>query len=52
VSEAVDLTVEGESGSGEASAVIDLSGGRVWLLRATEDLSEDKLAQLAKVAKE
>ncbi len=48
VSEAVDLTVEGEPGSGEASAVIDLSGGRVWLLRATEDLSEDKLAQLAK----
>ena len=52
VSEAVDLTVEGEPGSGEASAVIDLSGGRVWLLRATEDLSEDKLAQLAEVAKE
>ena len=44
---AVDLVVEGEAGSGEASAVVDLSGGRVWLLRATRDLSEDKLLRLA-----
>ncbi|MGI8909986.1 MAG: L-threonylcarbamoyladenylate synthase [Rubrobacteraceae bacterium] len=47
VVEAVDLIVEAESGSGEASAVVDLSGGRVRLLRATEDLSEDELARLA-----
>ncbi len=48
VSEAVDLTVEGDPGSGEASAVVDLSGGQVRLLRATEDLSEERLAELAK----
>ena len=48
VSEAVDVIVEAEPGSGEASAVVDLSDGRVRLLRATEDLSEDKLAQLAR----
>jgi L-threonylcarbamoyladenylate synthase len=46
VSEAVDLIVEGEPGSGEASAVVDLSGGRVRLLRATEELSEEKLIRL------
>jgi L-threonylcarbamoyladenylate synthase len=47
VAEAVDLVVDGEPGSGEASAVVDLSGGEVHLLRATEDLSEEKLARLA-----
>jgi L-threonylcarbamoyladenylate synthase len=47
VSEAVDVIVEGEPGSGEASAVVDLSDGRVRLLRATKDLTEDKLARLA-----
>lgn len=47
VSEAVDLVVEGGPGSGEASAVVDLSGGRVRLLRATDDLSETRLAELA-----
>jgi L-threonylcarbamoyladenylate synthase len=47
VSEAVDLVVEGEPGTGEASAVVDLSGGRVHLLRASEELSEGKLARLA-----
>ena len=46
VSEAVDMIVEGEPGSGEASAVVDLSGGQVRLLRATEDLSEERLAEL------
>jgi L-threonylcarbamoyladenylate synthase len=46
VVEAVDLTVEGEPGSGEASAVVDLSGGQVRLLRATEELTDDTLAQL------
>lgn len=48
ISEAVGLIVEGEPGSGEASAVVDLSGGRVRLLRATEGLSEEKLARLAR----
>ena len=47
VSEAVDVIVGGESGSGEASAVVDLSSGRVRLLRPTEDLSEERLAELA-----
>jgi len=47
VVEAVDVIVESGSGSGEASAVVDLSGGRVRLLRATESLSEDELARLA-----
>jgi L-threonylcarbamoyladenylate synthase len=46
VSEAVDLIVEGEPGSGEASAVVDLSGGGVRLLRATRELTEDTLSQL------
>ena len=46
VSEVVDLVVEGEPGSGEASAVVDLSNGRVRLLRATEELTEDTLSHL------
>ena len=46
VSEAVDLIVEGEPGSGEASAVVDLSGGRVRLLRDTGELTEDTLSRL------
>lgn len=48
VSEAVDLIVTGEPGSGEASAVVDLSGGRVRLLRSTGELTEEKLARLAR----
>ncbi len=47
VSEAVDVIVDGDPGSGEASAVVDLSSGRVRLLRATKDLSEGRLAELA-----
>lgn len=47
VAEAVDLAVEGEPGSGEASAVVDLSAGQVRLLRATEELTKERLAQLA-----
>jgi L-threonylcarbamoyladenylate synthase len=43
----VDIMVEGEAGSGEASAVVDLSSGRTRLLRATRDLPEDRLRQLA-----
>ncbi len=48
VSGAVDLVVEGEPGSGEASAVVDLSDGRVRLLRATEELAGERLARLAR----
>jgi L-threonylcarbamoyladenylate synthase len=46
VSEAVDLVVGGGPGSGEASAVVDLSSGRVRLLRATEELTEGTLSRL------
>jgi L-threonylcarbamoyladenylate synthase len=47
VLEAVDLVVSGEKGSGEASAVVDLSRGRVQLLRPDSELSKEKLARLA-----
>jgi L-threonylcarbamoyladenylate synthase len=47
VLEAVDLVVSGEKGSGEASAVVDLSRGRVQLLRPDSELSKAKLARLA-----
>lgn len=47
VSEAVDVIVEGKPGSGEASAVVDLSVGSVRLLRATEGLSQARLGGLA-----
>jgi L-threonylcarbamoyladenylate synthase len=46
VLEAVDIVVGGEKGSGEASAVVDLSRGRVQLLRPDSELSKEKLAQL------
>jgi L-threonylcarbamoyladenylate synthase len=46
VVEAVDLVVEGGPGSGEASAVVDLSGGQMQLLRADSALSTQKLARL------
>ncbi len=52
VRDAVDLIVEGEGGGGEASAVVDVSGGRVRLLRSTESLSEEKLARLASEVEE
>jgi L-threonylcarbamoyladenylate synthase len=47
VLEAVDLVVEGGPGTGEASAVVDLSGGQVRLLRATTELTENRLSKLA-----
>jgi L-threonylcarbamoyladenylate synthase len=47
VSEAVDLVVEGGPGTGEASAVVDLSSGQVRLLRATTELTEDRLSHRA-----
>jgi L-threonylcarbamoyladenylate synthase len=45
----VDLVVGGEPGTGEASAVVDLSGGRTRLLRATGELTEEALERLARV---
>lgn len=48
VAAAVDLVVEGEPGSGEASAVVDLSGGEARLLRATERLNGEALRKLTR----
>lgn len=47
VSQAVDLAVEGEAGGGEASAVVDLSGGGVRLLRENPRLNAETLSRLA-----
>jgi L-threonylcarbamoyladenylate synthase len=46
VADAADLVVTGEPGSGEASAVVDLSGREARLLRATRDLTDEKLREL------
>ncbi len=43
---AVELVVEGEPGSGEASAVVDLSGSEARLLRATEALTGERLRKM------
>jgi L-threonylcarbamoyladenylate synthase len=48
VLEAVDIVVEGEKGSGEASAVVDLSRGKVELLRTGNELVAEKLALFAR----
>jgi L-threonylcarbamoyladenylate synthase len=48
VLEGVDIVVSGEEGTGEASAVVDLSGGNMRLLRATSELSTQRLAALAR----
>lgn len=47
VRNAADLFLEGEPGGGEASAVVDLSGGQVRLLRPNATLTREKLAALA-----
>jgi L-threonylcarbamoyladenylate synthase len=47
VLEAVDVIVRGERGTGEASAVVDLSGGNVRLVRPARELSAQKLGRLA-----
>jgi L-threonylcarbamoyladenylate synthase len=44
---AVDVVVDGEAGSGEASAVVDFSGGEVRVLRATGSLTGETLRKLA-----
>lgn len=46
VSEAVDVVVEGEPGGGEASSVVDLSGGQVRLLRPGAGLDEERLVRM------
>lgn len=48
VREAVDVIVEGESGDGVASAVVDLTGRKARLIRAGGDLTDEKLALLKK----
>ena len=45
---AVDAVVDGEAGSGEASAVVDLSGGAARVLRATGALTGETLRNLAR----
>jgi L-threonylcarbamoyladenylate synthase len=47
ISHAVDFAVEGSLGSGEASAVVDLSGAQVRLLRSSKSLDERELFRLA-----
>ncbi len=47
VAGAVDVAVEGEPGSGEASAVVDLSGGGIKLLRPAFGLDGQTLTILA-----
>ena len=44
---AADIVVNGEPGSGEASAVVDVSGEHVRLLRPARELSAQKLKNLA-----
>jgi L-threonylcarbamoyladenylate synthase len=44
---AVDFAVRGEPGTGEASAVVDLSEGQIRLLRRTKGLDEIELSRLA-----
>jgi L-threonylcarbamoyladenylate synthase len=44
---AVDAVVGGEAGSGEASAVVDFSGGEVRVLRATGAINGETLRKLA-----
>jgi L-threonylcarbamoyladenylate synthase len=47
ISNAVDFAVEGRPGSGEASAVVDLSKTQARLLRASKSLDERELFRLA-----
>ncbi len=47
VAAAVDVVVDGEAGSGEASAVVDLSGEEARVLRPTEALTSETLRKLA-----
>jgi L-threonylcarbamoyladenylate synthase len=49
---AADFAVRGEPGRGEASAVVDFSGGKVRVLRPTAELTEERLSRLATEAVE
>ncbi len=46
IGESVDFAVDGEGGSGEASAVVDLSDGRAVILRPGAQLDEAALSRL------
>lgn len=46
IAEDIDFVVEGEPGSGEASTVVDLSGGRAVVLRPGAGLDEAALSRL------
>ena len=46
IEEDVDFVVEGEPGSGEASAVVDLSTGRITILRAGAGVDEAVLSRV------
>ena len=46
IRESVDFVVDGEPGGGEASAVVDLSGGRAEILRPGAGVDEATLARL------
>ncbi len=46
VAAAADLVVPGEAGSGEASAVVDFSGGEARVLRASGSLTGETLRKL------
>ena len=50
--EHVDAVVAGETGAGEASAVVDLSDGTITLRRPNSDLTEDKLFRLSEEAEQ
>ena len=47
VAAAVDFALQGRPGDGEASAVVDLSGGKIGLLRRGPGLDEAALRRLA-----
>jgi L-threonylcarbamoyladenylate synthase len=47
IRDAADFAIWGEPGSGEASAVVDLSGGKIHVLRPTAELTEQRLSRLA-----
>ena len=49
---AADFAVRGGPGSSEASAVVDLSGGRIRIVRPTAELTEERLSRLATEAVE
>jgi L-threonylcarbamoyladenylate synthase len=46
VSAAVDVVLEGQPGGGEPSAVVDLTGGRARVLRASGALNEEKVREM------